>query len=101
MEASQIGNNSGQGLLRHDKRYTIEIINKDEFFPGDVRFRITDSLDLSGWLDNVVLNANQTYTVKTLEWNDQAGNAQEVQLFTISFPSAVWNSTVGNYKYSG
>jgi hypothetical protein len=97
MEASQIGNNSGQGLLRHDKRYTIEIINKDEFFPGDVRFRITDSLDLSGWLDNVVLNANQTYTVKTLEWNDQAGNAQEVQLFTISFPSAVWNSTVGNY----
>jgi hypothetical protein len=67
MEASQIGNNSGQGLLRHDKRYTIEIINKDEFFPGDVRFRITDSLDLSGWLDNVVLNANQTYTVTKQE----------------------------------
>ncbi len=97
MVADQIGNSPGQGLLRHDKRYTIEIINKDEFFPGDVRFRVTDSLDLSYWNDNVLLNSGDIYTVKTLEWNDQAGNTQEVQLFTIEFPSSVWNSTVGNY----
>ena len=96
MVASQIGNVPGQGLLRHDKRYTVEIIDKDEFNTGDVRFRITDSLDLSYWNDNVLLNAGDTYTVNTLEWLNSSGSSQAVQLFTIQFPIS-FNSSTGEY----
>ena len=96
MVANQISNSPGGGLLRHDKRYTIEITNKDEINTGDVRFRITDSLDLSYWNDNVLLNPGDIYTVNTLEWDDFAGSSQGVQLFTVQFPIS-FNSSTGEY----
>ncbi len=76
---SESDTNAGQ-YLRHDKRYTIEIQDIDP-----VKYRYTDSLDLSYWLAQDIDISTETIVY----WNDYQEAA--VELFKINFdPNAAY-----------